>query len=211
MNKIKLLIADDHPMFRMGLEMMLSGNDDMEVVATAANGQEALEKMPFYKPDVVLMDLIMPVMDGAAAAERIYAEYPDTKVLILSSDTSVSSVERLLSIGIQGFISKISQKKDILAAINTVAAGYEYYGADVARIIEGIHTARNVDNSIFTPRELDIIRLSCDGLQYKEMADKLGIATKTVENIKANILHKLGINNTVELFRYALSNGIISL
>lgn len=209
--KLRIIIADDHPIFLLGLKTMMSGLEGIEVVGTARNGAEAIEICRELKPDVALLDIVMPVADGIEAAKTIIAEEMDTRVLMLSADTTTATVETLLNLGVDGFISKNTSATEIANAVASVAGGYNYYGTDIARIIERLHSAKNVANSVFTPRELDVIQLSCQGLQYKEIADKLNIKTKTVDNIKANIFHKLGINNTVELVRYALKNGIISI
>ena len=117
----------------------------------------------------------------------------------------------LLNIGIDGFLSKTSDAPVMLDAVKSVAAGYEYYGTDIARLIERISLAKKASDNIFTPRELDVIRFSCQGLQYKEIAERLGIRYLTVVTIKNNIFRKLGINNTVELVVYAIKNELITL
>jgi len=207
---VRLMLVDDHPLMLMGISSMLSGKG-IEIVGTAGNGKEALEKAGTLKPDVMLLDIVMPVMDGIELARRMRAEMPDVALLVLSSDTSLASLEVLLNIGIDGFLSKTSEAAVMLDAIRSVAAGYEYYGTDIARLIERISLAKRASDSIFTPRELDVIRFSCMGLQYKEIAERLGIKYLTVVTIKNNIFRKLGINNTVELVIYAVKNGLISL
>ena len=139
------------------------------------------------------------------------ALYPDVALLVLSSDSSFASLEVLLNIGIDGFLSKTSDALVMLDAVKSVALGYEYYGTDIARLIERISLAKKASESIFTPRELDVIRFSCMGLQYKEIAERLGIRYLTVVTIKNNIFRKLGINNTVELVVYAIKNELITL
>lgn len=183
----------------------------MEVVGTAFSGEEAIAKTAELKPDVVLLDIIMPGMDGVEVASRLRTDYPDAALLMLSSDTTFPNIEKLLNIGIDGFISKFADETTLQNAIHTVAEGYKYYGTDIARLIERVHAACQNVSSDFTQRELDTIRLSCQGLQYKEIADKLGIKFKTVNNIKNTIFKKLGINSTVELVIYALKRDIISL
>lgn len=211
MDKTRIIIADDHPIFLLGLRTMLEAEEGIEVVSTAEDGEEAVRNILELRPDVAVLDIMMPRMSGTEAAAAIKASDPDIGILMLSADTTQSTVEHMLDIGVDGFISKFTTGREIVNAVKTVAEGYNYFGADIARIIERLHSAKNVGDSIFTPRELDVIRLSCEGLQYKEIADRLMIKTKTVDNIKANIFHKLGINNTVELVRYAIQKGIISL
>lgn len=208
--KIRAIVADDHPIFLFGLKTMIMAQG-IDVLATAENGADAVELVAKYNPDIAILDIIMPVMDGVEAAGLILRDHPGTRVLMLSSDTNTSTMLQLANINVDGFVSKNTTPKEIVNAINTVSLGYNYFGADIARIIERIHSAKNPVDSTFTPREIDIIRLSCEGLQYKEIADRLNIKTKTVDNIKSHIFHKLGINNTVELVRYSIINGIISL
>ena len=201
---------DDHPLMLIGISSMLEGKG-IEIVGTAGNGIEALQKAAELKPDVMMLDIVMPGMDGIELARRMRAEMPDVALLVLSSDSSMASLETLLNIGIDGFLSKTSDASVMIDAIKSVAAGYEFYGTDIARLIERISLAKKASDSIFTPRELDVIRLSCMGLQYKEIAERLGIKYLTVVTIKNNIFRKLGINNTVELVLYAIKKELISL
>lgn len=208
---IRILLVDDHPLMLMGIRSMLEGKPGIEVVGTAGNGVEALEKAAALKPDVMMLDIVMPGMDGIELARRMRAEMPDTALLVLSSDTSLVTLEPLLNIGIDGFLPKTSDASSMLDAIRSVAEGYEYFGMDIARLIERISLAKKASDGLFTPRELDVIRLSCKGLQYKEIAGRLGIKYLTVVTIKNNIFRKLGINNTVELVIYAVRKELISL
>ena len=209
-DNVRLMLVDDHPLMLMGIASMLSGKG-IEIVGTASNGSEALEMVPVLKPEVMMLDIVMPVMDGIELARRMRALYPDVALLVLSSDSSLASLEVLLNIGIDGFLSKNSDALVMLDAVKSVALGYEYYGTDIARLIERISLAKKASESIFTPRELDVIRFSCMGLQYKEIAERLGIRYLTVVTIKNNIFRKLGINNTVELVVYAIKNELITL
>ena len=208
---IRILLVDDHPLMLMGIRSMLAEKPGIEVVGTAPDGAKALQKAAQLHPDVMMMDVVMPVMDGIELARRMRAEMPDVALLVLSSDTSLATMETLLSIGIDGFLPKSSDETAMLAAIRSVALGYEYFGADTARLIERISLAKKASDSMFTPRELDVIRLSCKGLQYKEIAGELGIKYLTVVTIKNNIFRKLGINNTVELVLYAIKKELIIL
>lgn len=210
---IRILLVDDHPLMLMGIRAMLEGQTDIEIVGTAADGTKALAMLASMErlPNVMLLDIMMPGMDGIELARRMRAEMPDVALLVLSSDTSLATLEPLLNIGIDGFLSKGSDKQTMLSAIRSVAAGYEFFGTDIARLIERISFAKKASDSLFTPRELDVIRLSCKGLQYKEIAGQLGIKYLTVVTIKNNIFRKLGINNTVELVLYAIKKELITL
>lgn len=210
---IRILLVDDHPLMLMGIRALLEGQTDIEIVGTAADGAKALAMLASMNPlpNVMLLDIMMPGMDGIELARRMRAEMPDVSLLVLSSDTSLATLEPLLNIGIDGFLSKGSDKQTMLSAIRSVAAGYEFFGTDIARLIERISFAKKASDSLFTPRELDVIRLSCKGLQYKEIAGQLGIKYLTVVTIKNNIFRKLGINNTVELVLYAIKKELITL
>ena len=211
MDKIRVLVVDDHPLMLIGISAMLQGVPDIEVVGTASDGASAFEMAVALKPDVILSDVVMPGVDGVELASRIRAELPDIALLMLSSDSSPATMEKLLRIGIDGFLPKTSDNSTLVDAIRSVAAGYEFFGADTARLIERISTAKKASESLFTPREMDVIRLSCKGLQYKEIAGELCIKYLTVVTIKNNIFNKLGINNTVELVLYAIKKNLISL
>lgn len=208
---IRVLLVDDHPLILVGIRSMLEGKSGIQIVGTPADGRQALEQAMALKPDVMVMDVMMPGMDGIELARRMRAQMPDTALLVLSSDTSVSTIETLLGIGIDGFLPKSSDETTMLNAIRSVAAGYEFFGTDIARLIDRISLAKKASDNLFTPRELDVIRLSCKGLQYKEIAGELGIKYLTVVTIKNNIFRKLGINNTVELVLYAIKKGLIIL
>lgn len=209
-DNVRIMLVDDHPLMLIGISSMLEGKG-IDIVGTAGNGFDALKKAAELKPDVMMLDIVMPGMDGIELARRMRAEMPDVALLVLSSDSSMASLETLLNIGIDGFLSKTSDASVMIDAIKSVAAGYEFYGTDIARLIERISLAKKASDSIFTPRELDVIRLSCMGLQYKEIAERLGIKYLTVVTIKNNIFRKLGINNTVELVLYAIKKELISL
>lgn len=208
---IRVLIVDDHPLMLMGIRSMLEGKSGIEVAGTASEGKQALVKAAALKPDVMMLDVMMPGMDGIELARRMREEMPDVALLVLSSDTSIATLETLLRIGIDGFLTKTSDESTMLSAIRSVAAGYEFFGTDIARLIERISLAKKASDSMFTPRELDVIRLSCRGLQYKEIAGELGIKYLTVVTIKNNIFRKLGINNTVELVLYAIKKQLVNL
>lgn len=209
-DNVRIMLVDDHPLMLIGISSMLDGKG-IEIVGTAGNGFDALRKAAELKPDVMMLDIVMPGMDGIELARRMRAEMPDVALLVLSSDSSLASLETLLNIGIDGFLSKTSDASVMIDAIQSVASGYEFYGTDIARLIERISLAKKASDSLFTPRELDVIRLSCMGLQYKEIAERLGIKYLTVVTIKNNIFRKLGINNTVELVVYAIKKELISL
>lgn len=209
--KINILIVDDHPLALFGFKEMFSKESDLNITGTSTDGKTAIQMVHDLKPDIVILDVIMPGMDGIETARQIKTKSPGTAILMLSCDSSESNIRRIMELDVNGFISKTAGAETMIQAVRNIYAGYEYYGSDIARLIERIRRSKNVHDSIFTPRELDVVMLSCQGLQYKEIADRLGIKDQTVGSIKKNIFKKLGINNSVELVLYALRNNLISL
>ena len=208
---ISVVIADDHPIFLFGLCNALGNYPGIKIVATASNGLEALKLLESKVPDLLILDIIMPVMDGIETARAVREKYPYVKILALSSDSSEQNLAQLVGIGINGFVSKNAAESEIVQAIHSVCSGYDYFGADIASLIRRIHNAKNLPDSLFTDRELEIIKFSCHGLRYKEIADRLKISERTVETHKNNIFRKLGISSSVELVIYAIRNGIITI
>lgn len=195
----------------MGIRSMLERHNNMQVVGTAENGEDTLRLAKELQPDVLLLDVVMPGMSGIEVARRMKESQSETAILVLSSDNSPATIEALLKIGIDGFVPKTCGENILVSAIESVAAGFEYYGADISQLIERIRFAKRSSDSIFTPRELDVVRLCCEGLECKEIAERLGIQFRTVTTIKNNIFRKLGINNSVELVLYALKKHLIDL
>lgn len=207
----KVIIVDDHPVFLIGLKTLLQQCEDLEVVATACDGNDAISKIYALKPDIVLLDIIMPGKSGIEVTEIVKRDMPDTRILILSNEHDFKTIHTLMEKGIDGFVSKDASSAELRDAIYSVLNGSGYYGTDISNIIERVHSSKNIDSKVFTPRELDVIRLSCEGLQYKEIAARLGNSPKTVDTLKTNIFRKLGINNTTELVIYAIKNGLITI
>ena len=214
--KIRVIIVDDHTLFRMGLKTMLQSDDSkIEVVGEAECGTELFAVLKTTQADLILLDINLPDISGAEIARRLRGEYPDIKILAISAENSTKTVEDMLDAGINGFISK--QKSDaheLSQAIQDVMQGLEYFGKDISTLIYYIYVAKKKTIEItpeFTEREKDIILLCSEGLLYKEIADRLGISFHTVNTHKKNIFLKLGINNTMEMVRYALKTGIIRI
>lgn len=208
---IRIVLVDDHPLMLFGIRSILEGLAGVEVVGTASCGEDALRLVGEQNPNLLIFDIVMPGMDSVELARRVRETCPDTKLLALSVDTSRATLESLVHLGAEGFLPKSCAETDLEAAVRSIASGYEWFGTDTARLIERISTAKAASETIFTPREMDVVRLSCQGLQYKEIASRLGISYMTVVTIKNNIFRKLGINNTVELVLYAVRKNLISL
>ncbi|MDD2595816.1 MAG: response regulator transcription factor [Bacteroidales bacterium] len=210
---IKVILVDDHALMRIGIRTsLINFSSDIQVIAEAESAEELFEELKTMTPDIILLDIILPGISGIEIAQRLRDEYGEIKILMLSAATSEKDIFDLLHIGIDGFVSKQMPVEELAKAIHAVYEGETYYGKDIANIIRDIHNACPPSQNInFTERELEVIKLCCDGLLCKEIADKLFVSVRTVEVHKANIFKKLGINNSVELVRYALHNGIIKL
>ncbi|MBQ5571856.1 MAG: response regulator transcription factor, partial [Bacteroidales bacterium] len=142
---------------------------------------------------------------------RLRAEYQNIKILILSAETDEETILKAVEIGVNGFISKASQPNDIYNAIETIADGADYFGRDIAQILNEVAAGKKMQDDVFSPRELEIIRYCADGLMSKEIAEKLSISARTVEGHKLSIFRKMGISNTAELIKYSVKHGIVRL
>ena len=211
---IKIIIVDDHRLFRMGLRNTFQlAYPDISVIDEAESGDALFELPALDKADLALLDINLPGMSGAKIARRLRRDYPAMKILAISAENSKDTVQDMLDAGIDGFISKQRGDADELAdAIRSVMSGEEYFGRDIAPIIYDIYVSKKKTTVItheFTDREKEVIQLCRDGLMCKEIADRMEISINTVNTHKKNIFLKLGINNTMEMVRYALKHGII--
>jgi DNA-binding NarL/FixJ family response regulator len=216
MSKIRVLIVDDHTLLRDGICALLALVPDMEVVGEAANGKEAVEKVRELLPDVVLMDLEMPVMDGLEASRRIHARHPAIKVLILSQYDDASHVLDAVEAGVKGFVGKTAASAELAAGIRSVHSGDSYLSPAAARQLVGEfqraeHRRSEDPYDQLTAREREILKLIAKGNTTQQVADLLVISKKTVEGHRTNLMAKLGLHDRVELVKYALRKGIITV
>lgn len=212
----KILIVEDHALFRLGIKTALSHSKAQhEIVAEAATGEEAFKLLKTHTPDIILLDIILPDMHGDAIAARVKEEYPAIHILVLSSETDENMILKLVDIGVDGFISKDDTQSNLPDAIGCILDGDQYFGSRVSRILNSlIYDQKKHGKNYhpeFSPRELEIIDLCCEGLATKNISAKMGVSPRTVEAHKANIFQKLGINNVVELARYAFKHGLVDL
>jgi DNA-binding NarL/FixJ family response regulator len=209
---VRIIIVDDHRIFRIGLRAEIeSMTIPVEIVGEAASAAEFFNILATTEADVVLLDIILPDVSGIDIVRRLRKENTTLKILMLSAETDSDTIAKLMQLGIDGFISKSVPAGTLQTAIEYVAAGAEYYGRDIARIVHCIRMSNREKDFSFTPREKEIIQLCAQGLSAKEIADKLCICLKTVVAHKYNIFKKMGISNCVELVNYALRLGIINL
>jgi DNA-binding NarL/FixJ family response regulator len=217
MEKIRVLVVDDHTVVREGICALLGLAGDIEVVGEADNGREALDRVRELVPDVVLMDVAMPTMDGLEATRRIHREFPQTKVLALSQYDDREYVFSIVEAGAQGFISKTAASSEVVSGIRAVHRGDSFLSPSVAKLLvehyqEGASVRKSQDPySQLTDREREILRLLAEGHTSQEIAEMLIISPKTVEGHKTNLMSKLDIHSRVDLVKYALRKGIITV
>ena len=215
MNRIKVLLVDDHPIVRQGLRLLLSGQDDMEVVGEAASGPEALKALRPTPPDVAFVDLSMPRMSGFEAVSAIRQEAPETRVVVFSVHDREEYVHRALAAGALGYVLKGAAADEILEAVRAVARGDYFLSSKVrADIIDLYIRCRNEIGpkeayDHLSEREQQVFRLLVEGETTGEIAGHLYISPKTVEKHRANIMKKLGINDLLGMVKYAVRVGII--
>ena len=213
---IRAILVDDHELFRMGVRAAINEHHpDITIVGEAETGTEFFGLMKTTPADIVLLDIMLPDTTGIDIALRLRKEYPDIKILAISAENTAEVVQKMLDIGIDGFITKRMGGVDTLAeAIRSVMDGLEYFGEDISNIIYRIYISKKKTekaSSEFTEQERRIIELCQQGMLAKEIAHHLDITPRTVEKHKENIFRKLGINTTVEMVQYALKNGIIKI
>jgi DNA-binding NarL/FixJ family response regulator len=199
---IRLAVVDDHVIVRNGLKQLLATTDDIELVGMAANGLEALALVAELKPDVVLMDLSMPEMDGVEATKRIVAEHPGVRVLVLTSFSDQSRIMDALRAGAEGYLLKHSEPDEIAAAIRAVHEGGSPLDPKAARVLlDSRRTAADSDN--LTDREREVLLLVRDGLANKQIARKLGISERTVKAHLTNVFQRLGVTDRTQAALWA--------
>lgn len=214
--KIRLLLVDDHPVVRKGIESSLARHRHLEVVGEAADGREALNRAKELVPDIVLLDLGMPNMDGITVTEILRKELPQTKVLVLSMHHSKDMLQRLIQAGIRGYLLKDATPEEIVRAIETVYAGEAYFSPEVARMALNQYVASGGSvppspASKLTDREREVLALIAEGLTNKEVACKLNLSVRTVETHRERVMRKLEIRNAAGLTKFAIAHGIVSL
>lgn len=212
---IKVVIADDHHLVRQGIRALLENEKDINVVGEAQDGREALELAERLNPDVLVMDINMPRLDGIEAAQRIRDMKLKTQVLILSMYSDESLVRKAYRKGVKGYLLKRSVSEDLLQAVHAASKREMYVSADIAsrmnvNVIRSIHETGELDPfDTLTPREKDVFKLVAEGLTNNAIAYELGISTKTVEKHRARLMEKMGVEDLAALIREAIRHGLM--
>jgi DNA-binding NarL/FixJ family response regulator len=202
---IRILTVDDHPLLRKGIAALVNTEPDMKLVAEASDGQEAIEKFRLHRPDVTLMDLQMPGLNGVEAISRIQSEFPNARIIVLTTYTGDVQALRALRAGARAYVLKREVHRELLETIRAVHAGRKRIPSEIA--LELVDHARGD----LTPREIDVLRLIAAGNANKQIADQLSIGEASVKSHVANILSKLGANDRAHAVAIGLKRGIIEL
>jgi DNA-binding NarL/FixJ family response regulator len=216
MNTIRLVIADDHEIFRDGLALMLSKQQNIQLIGQAENGKQLLSLVRELQPDVVMTDVKMPVMDGIEATRSLLAENPDLQIIALSMFDEENLIVDMLEAGAKGYLLKNADKQEILDAIHSAYEGKPYYchhtTSKLASMISKsrFNPYKKRDPLVFTDREKEIIRLICQQLTAQEIADKVFLSKRTVEGHRTRILEKMNVKNTAGVVIYALKHRLVT-
>ncbi len=216
MSKIRLLLVDDHEIVRAGLRMLFLAEEDMEIVDEVNSGEDALQAVRNLKPDVVLMDVAMPGIGGIEATRQIKEVNPDTAVLALTMHEDEQYFFEMLNAGAAGYIPKRAAPDDLVSAIRVVSQGNVFLYPTLAKLLVKDFLDRTESGSVsaaeeLTPREREVLTYIAEGYTNREIAENLVISVKTVDRHRENILHKLNLHNRVELVKYAIEKGLITV
>lgn len=213
MDRIKILVVDDHAIMRDGIRALLSLHDDIEIVGEASEGKEAIDKAQELAPDVIVMDIAMPGMDGLEATRRIRKRSPTAKVIVLTQYDNKEYVLSVIKAGAAGYVPKRALGSELVSAIRVVCRGDSFlYPSAATALIEGYRQqAEGEPYDRLTEREREILKLIADGHTSREIADMLFISLKTVLGHRAKTMEKLDLHNRTELIKYAMRKGLVSM
>ncbi len=219
MSTIKLAITDDQVLFVKGLRLLMNSFDNIEIVIEAHNGQELLDALQNQQPDVILMDLKMPVMDGLEATEKVKASYPDIKIILLTTYNEERLINHMMKVGANGYLLKNEEPEILKAAIESVYEKEFYFSDYVSKaLLKGMQQKqtevrpwKGTDQTELTKREVEVLQLICQEHTSTEIAEQLYISPRTVENHRKSLLSKTGVRNTAGLIIFAIRNQIVEL
>lgn len=214
MSKLRILLADDHALIREGLKALINAQADMEIVGEAGDGLAAYKAAKELRPDLVVMDVSMPEMNGAKATERLRQELPETKVLALTVHEDKGYLRQLIQAGASGYVLKRAAAEDLIHAIRAIASGGVYLDPAMMSKVMGVSSRkRSLNDALNTnnlsERETEVLRLIALGYSNKEIAAQLEISIKTVETYKTRLMEKLDLHSRVDIVRYALQQGLM--
>lgn len=213
---IEVMLVDDHPIVRQGIKSILSQEPDIKIIAEASDGNEAIRLAKVKNPDVIVLDIALPHMNGLEASYHILKQNKDVKILILSMHETRAFIEKALSYGVKGYLLKEDAPDEIVPAIREVYKGKFYLGSKISDFVVHEYASKKKgvqlkSLSILTPRERELLQLIAEGLNSKDIAQKLNLSVKTVLVHRNNIMQKLDMHTQAQLIRFALKEGIISL
>lgn len=216
MSTIRILLADDHAIIRAGIRLLLERHAALRVVGEASDGRETLAAVEQYHPDVVVMDLTMPNLNGIEASREILAAHHHVSIVVLSMHSDEAYVLRALKAGARGYVVKDSTETDLISAVRAVSSGKSFFSPAVSRLLVEDYTrhlqGRNLEDSydLLTSREREVLQLLAEGKSNKEVANFLNLSVYTVETHRKNIMDKLNLHGVPELILYAVRKGVIS-
>jgi two-component system, NarL family, response regulator NreC len=216
MKKIRILLADDHTVVRKGLRLLLESQDGFEVIADACDGRETVAFAEQHQPDVVVLDVAMPILNGIEAARQISAKFPNTAIVFLSMHSDEGYVLKALKSGARAYLLKDSAEYDLIAAIKAVSEGKAFFSPAISKMLVEDYMRqmreRDVEDSyeLLTTREREILQLLAEGKSNKDVATLLHLSLYTVETHRSNIFQKLNLHSSAELILYAIRKGVIS-
>jgi DNA-binding NarL/FixJ family response regulator len=217
MTTFRILLADDHPIFLLGVRSLLGSHQGWDVCGEAADGRDAVEKCRQLKPDLVVLDMGMPRLNGIDAARQILRSNPNQRILVLTDVDSEQVIRECLEAGVRGWVFKTDEAQDLVTAVEALEHHRSMFSSRVSDLVlDGYLRRPHVDSAValpraLAPREREVVQLVAEGKSSKEIAVMLGLSVKTVETHRSNILIKLKMHSIVELVMYAVRNGIVSV
>jgi len=210
--KNSIIVVDDHSIFREGIKSLIKLKDNAEVIAEASNGKEFLELLPNFKPDLVVMDIDMPIMNGIEASRIALEKYPELNILVLTMFGDETYYQQMVQAGVKGFVLKTSKFTELEKAIYEIANGGNYFSNELLRkIIFRYQPHKEENKPVFTEREKEVLELTCKGMTNEEIGNQLNLSLGTIKGYRSSLLEKTESKNTASLIIYAIKNNLIQL